>query len=183
MVTERRRQLLLAAVAAVLALVAYLVWPDTSAAPPPSSNQRAARASVATAASGSPSAPGVHLQALEEARPTPAAAERNLFRFEQRAPPPPPIRLAVVVPAASEPSGPPPPPPLPPIPLKFIGVVEREGQKGKLAVLTDTTGHVSSGAEGATIDGRYRILRIGVESIEMSYLDGRGRQTLRLTGS
>jgi hypothetical protein len=31
--------------------------------------------------------------------------------------------------------------------------------------------------------GQYRILRIGAESIEMSYLDGRGRQTIRLTGS
>ncbi len=39
------------------------------------------------------------------------------------------------------------------------------------------------GHEGDTVLGQYRILRIGAESIEMSYLDGRGRQTIRLTGS
>ena len=38
------------------------------------------------------------------------------------------------------------------------------------------------GKEGDIIDGRYRILKIGTESIEMAYLDGRGRQTIRLTG-
>jgi len=31
--------------------------------------------------------------------------------------------------------------------------------------------------------GQYRILRISAESIEMAYLDGRGRQTIRLSGS
>jgi hypothetical protein len=77
-------------------------------------------------------------------------------------------------------TGPPPPPPVPPIPLKFIGTLERNGQK--IAILSDTAGHVSYGPEGATIDGRYRIIRIGAESIELAYVDGRGRQTIRFTG-
>ena len=38
------------------------------------------------------------------------------------------------------------------------------------------------GKEGDIIDGRYRILKIGNESIDMAYLDGRGKQTIRLTG-
>jgi hypothetical protein len=38
------------------------------------------------------------------------------------------------------------------------------------------------GKEGDIIDGRYRIVRIGAESIELTYLDGRGRQTIRLSG-
>ena len=38
------------------------------------------------------------------------------------------------------------------------------------------------GREGDTIDGRYRVLKIGTESAELSYVDGRGRQTLRLSG-
>ena len=189
MATERRRQLLLVAVAATLGVVLYFLWSGTSTAPASSSNQRAARASGGSGTTGSaesqPAAPDVHLQSLDEERPKPAAGERNLFRFKPKAPPPAPpapIRPPVAT-APPVPSGPPPPPPLPPIALKFIGVVEREGQKGKIAVLTDATGHVSSGPEGATIDGRYRIVKIGVESIELSYLDGRGRQTLRLTGS
>lgn len=66
--------------------------------------------------------------------------------------------------------------------LKFIGVVERAPSQLKLAVLSDGR-NVYYGREGEVIEGRYRIERIGVESIEMSYVDGRGRQTLRLSGS
>ena len=76
-------------------------------------------------------------------------------------------------------SGPPPPPP---IALKFIGVVEQAPSRLKLAVLSDGR-NVFYGKEGEVIEGRYRIERIGVESIEMVYVDGRGRQTLRLSGS
>jgi hypothetical protein len=63
--------------------------------------------------------------------------------------------------------------------LKFIGVVEQGGKR--VAVLSDGRS-IPSGTEGAIILGQYRILKIGTESIEMSYVDGRGRQTIRLTG-
>ena len=77
------------------------------------------------------------------------------------------------------PAGPPPPPP---IPLRFIGFVEQPDRRPKLAVLSDGRG-VFYGHEGDIIGGRYRIVRIGLESIEMVYVDGRGQQTIRLTGS
>jgi hypothetical protein len=66
--------------------------------------------------------------------------------------------------------------------LKFIGVVEAASHPQKIAVLSDARG-VYYGHEGEVVEGRYRILRIGAESIEMSYLDGRGRQVIRLSGS
>jgi hypothetical protein len=75
------------------------------------------------------------------------------------------------------------PPPLPPIPLKFIGIVEAPTQSKRIAALVDSTGHSFQGREGEVVAGQYRILKIGVESVEMAYLDGRGRQTIRLTGS
>ena len=78
-----------------------------------------------------------------------------------------------VVPA---PSGP------PPIPLRFIGTVDEVARHLKLAVLTDGR-NVFYGREGDIIEGRYRIVRIGVESIEMMHVDGRGQQTIRLSGS
>jgi hypothetical protein len=65
--------------------------------------------------------------------------------------------------------------------LKFIGLIESSPQDRKLAVLSDGRS-VFHGYEGAIIDGRYRIVRIGVESIELTYADGQGRQTIRLTG-
>ena len=80
------------------------------------------------------------------------------------------------------PPGPVGPAPPPPIVLKFIGTVEAPGRSAqKIAVLSDGR-NVFHGREGDIIEGRFRILRIGAESIEMAYLDGRGRQTIRLTG-
>jgi hypothetical protein len=129
-------------------------------------------------------APDVHLNALNGERPKPVGPERNLFRFRERpapAPPPPARGTSPVEPAPPAPSGPPQPPP---ITLKFIGTVQANGGRTTFAVLTDGQGPPMSGKEGDTIAGRYRIIRIGVESVEMSYLDGRGRQTIRInTGS
>ena len=52
---------------------------------------------------------------------------------------------------------------------------------GRIAALSDGT-FVYHGREGDVIEGRYRIVKIGVESIVMEHVDGRGRQTIRLTG-
>jgi hypothetical protein len=113
-------------------------------------------------------------------------AARNLFRFKPKPPPPPPAstqREQATPPPAQVPTGPPPPPPLPPIALKFIGLVQTADKTQRLAVLSDGRGGIPIyGKEGDVIEGRYRIVRIGTESIELTYLDGRGRQTIRLSG-
>jgi hypothetical protein len=190
MATERRRQILLGLLALALAFIVYRTWTQTSAAPTSASNQRTAPAVRGAAPVGSagekpagPSAPDVHLYALGEDRPKPARGERNLFRYKPKAPPPPPpVPLPVVLPppAPVAPAGPPPPPP---ITLKFIGVIDQGEGKPKVAILTDGVGPPMYGVEGQPVAGRYRILRIGAESVEMAYLDGRGRQTIRLSGS
>jgi len=183
MAIERRQQWLLGALLAILAVVAYRAWTATSATPARTSNEAGAAAGSAgrsgQAAQQRPDAPDVHLEALDGNRPKPGGSGRDLFRFKPKAPPPPPPQQPLP-PVNPVPPGPPPPPPVPPIPLKFIGTLERSGQK--IAILSDSAGHVSYGPEGATIDGRYRIIRIGAESIEMAYVDGRGRQTIRFTG-
>jgi hypothetical protein len=128
----------------------------------------------------------VRLDALTRVRPEPEGGGRNPFRFRPAVPPPSMAagpRGGAAMPAM--PVGPPVPvgpPPPPPIALKFIGVVEQTPSRLKLAVLSDGR-NVFYGKEGEVIEGRYRIERIGVESIEMAYVDGRGRQTLRLSGS
>ncbi len=184
MAIERRQVWLLGLLLAVLTVVAYRAWTSTSATPARTSNEAGAAASSAgrsgQATPQRPAAPDVRLEALDGTRPKPGGGDRNLFRFKPKAPPPAPPVERLPAPVAPVPTGPPPPPPVPPIPLKFIGTLERNGQK--IAILSDTTGHVSYGPEGATIDGRYRIIRIGAESIELAYVDGRGRQTIRFTG-
>ena len=70
---------------------------------------------------------------------------------------------------------------MPPIALKFIGYIQAPDGR-KLASLTDGTHAPVTVVEGQTVLGQYKIWRIGVESIDISYLDGRGRQTIRLNG-
>jgi hypothetical protein len=184
MATERRRQILLGALLLVLVVIGYRAWTGTSAGPSPSSNGRGAASTATRGAPPASATPDVHLDALERDRTKPGGPERNLFRFKPKAPPPAPVLVPVAPPpVVPAPLGPPPVPPPPPIALKFIGIVEATADSTKIAVLSDSAGHVYRGAEGSTILGQYRILRIGAESIEMAYLDGRGRQTIRLSGS
>jgi hypothetical protein len=74
------------------------------------------------------------------------------------------------------------PPPPPPITLRFIGVVRREDDQARIAVLSDNNG-VYYGREGDIIEGRYRVGRITDDTVELSYVDGRGRQVVRLAGA
>ena len=183
MARRRRNQLLLAAVALVLGLVVYRAWPTTAVAPEATSNVKGAAQTAGDG--GALSAPDVQLEALDAEWPVPGDATRNPFQFGSSAPAPPPPRPTTPVgppPAPGSPGGPSLSAGVPPIPLKFIGIIEAPAQAQKIAVLRDDRG-VYRGKEGEAIEGRYRILRIGAESIEMSYLDGRGRQTIRLSGS
>lgn len=186
MATERSRQLVLGACVLMLATVIVKMWPGTSAAPPPASNP-AAPASAARPQQGTataPAPPAVHLDVLNGERPKPESVERNLFRFKTKAPPPTPVEARPAAPMEpAVPAGPPPPPSLPPITLKFIGIVEAPSHGERIAILSDGRNAPFYGKEGAMIEGRYRILKIGVESVELAYADGRGRQTIRLTGS
>jgi hypothetical protein len=187
MANKRRTIWLGGALAAVL-VVAGIVWTSGGSAPTPTAAP-AGRAPRGQAGQPAPAEepPGhVQLEALKVERTGPGDAERNPFRFESRAEAqlpagtftaPTPVNQGALAPVTPVvPAGPPPPPP---IPLKFIGVVT-QGDK-RVAVLSDGKSPVS-GTEGAIILGQYRILKIGAESIEMSYVDGRGRQTIRLTG-
>jgi hypothetical protein len=179
---EKWRPVLLAILAAVLAGVVYVEWPRPADAVSATGAPKAGAGRKPSAANAL-STPDVHLKSLEEEHTKPGDVERDLFRFKTRPAPPPTTRPAVALaPPPVVPSGPPPPPPLPPIALKFIGVLETSNTQ-KIAVLSDGRGAPLYGKEGDTVLGQYKILRIGVESIEMAYLDGRGRQTIRLSGS
>jgi hypothetical protein len=125
----------------------------------------------------------VKLDALRTSRGEPGSDARNPFRFKPKAtPPPPPRPLTPPVTEAPRPQVPSGPPPPPPIPLKFIGVLERANGV-RWAVLSDGKSSVPLyGKDGDIIDGRYTIVKIGTESIEMTHADGRGRQVIRLNG-
>ena len=179
--SERRNRWLLLVLIAGLGLAVYQVWPDTAV------GRRAASEVPGSTGTrdGRPAAPApdVHLESLKQERPKPGDVDRTLFRFKSKPVPAPAPAPAppVVRPGAPVTPGGPAPPLVPPIPLKFIGILEVPGQSRRVAVLSDPRG-VYPGREGDIIEGRYRILKIGTESIELAYVDGRGRQTLRLSG-
>jgi hypothetical protein len=185
-VTEKSRKQLvvLGVVVTVLVIVMFVVsrgeGPAGGAARP--SNQPGGRAAAQQAAPLEVA--DVKLEMLKAEHGGPTDPERNPFVFRPRAAPPAPSRPAAPPPqqvdmAPPVPAGPPPPPP---IPLKFIGVMEIPGQNARFAVLSDGRGGTFHAREGETVLGQYKLLKIGAESAEMSYVDGRGRQTLRLSG-
>jgi hypothetical protein len=185
---ERRRQIALGVLLVILLAVAYRLVTDRPAPEGPAAAASAgAGPGAAVPAAGAKPAPAVHLDALDQTRPKPPTTERDLFRFRPRSAPPAPVPTAGgggatgagpgAAAGSPEPAGP------PPIPLKFIGVMDQGLSGPKVAILSDGLGPPMTGTEGATIAGRYRIVRIGAESIEIEYLDGRGRQTIRLSGS
>jgi hypothetical protein len=183
METKRRQQVLLAVLIVVLAGAGYRAWTSmTSAVPLPTSNGTGAAAPRRPRNRPRPPRPTCGSKrskrsARSRGRPSGicSGSSRNRRRHRRnrsRCPVAPPV-----------PTGPPPPPPPPPIPYKFIGKLEGPGQTGRIAVLSDGRGTPLYGREGDIIEGRFRILRIGAESIEMEHIDGRGRQTIRLGGS
>jgi hypothetical protein len=126
----------------------------------------------------------VKLELLKERRAELAEGERNPFRFQPKPAPaePRPTQgrgAGAPVSAPPVPSG---PPALPPIPLRYIGLVDAPTQAGRAAILSDGRGNVFYGKEGDIIESRYKVLKIGADAAELSYSDGRGRQTIRLSG-
>jgi hypothetical protein len=187
----RPRPLFLALGVVALALIVfYVVWPAASPHPAPSNQPREQQRrtpQIGPVGSGSSGELSVRLGELQQPPPTPSEADRNPFRFKPKPPPPPPPSPPVQpTPMVQQPvgpvqpPGPPPPPPPPPIPLKFIGTME-QGNK-RVAIFSDGKGMPQYGAEGQTILGQYRIVKIGVESVTMEYLDGRGRQQIPMRG-
>ena len=185
MTTSTRRQVwLLGALVTVAAVLVVLLRPSTTSLGGPSAPAAGGRPS-----SRSESAVGdVRLELLETRSGGRSPLERNLFRFEPRRDRTAAARVARGPARPSQiqvPTGPPAPavpPPPPPIPLRYIGYVDQPGQVPRVGVLSDGRGNVFNGKEGDIIEGRYRVLRIGTDSADLIYVDGRGRQTIRLSG-
>ncbi len=174
---KRRFGVLLGLLAVSAAVAVYTNWPTAvdSGGPGRTGSPRSA-----ISGSAQTTAPDVHTEVLRAERVRLGTVERDLFRFKPRyVPPPQPPPAAMEMPGPVVPSG---PPPVPQIGLKFIGVLE-PATGARIAILSDGRGAPIYGKEGEAVLGQYRILRIGAESIELEYMDGRGRQAIRLSGS
>ena len=192
--TNRPRPILL--VLLFLTVAAYAVSRMFSGPPPPapvSSKPPQRQGTAAANGQVKPEDLDVRIESLNQAAPPLAEGSRNPFRFAP--PPPPPTPVYVPPPTKAAPPGPafPTPAPQPVGPprisetVKFIGVVETAN--GKIGAFSfwdaqtrECRGVPSPGKEGDVIDGRYRVVRLGIESAVVEYADGRGRETLALNG-
>ena len=177
--TGRRRLLAAGATVALLAAALVAMQDDGPAGPAGTPSNRA---SVTTARQADMPVIDVRLEVLTDRRAEPAETLRNPFRFT-----PMPDPAAATSGRSAGPNTPPIPVPTgppgpPPIPLRFIGLLDAPSQAVRVAILSDGRGHVFYGKEGDIIEGRYTVLSIGADTAELSYLDGRGRQTIRLSG-
>jgi hypothetical protein len=175
------RQLVLLAVLGVLVVAALARRTDSPTAVDPRASN--GRQTAATSASQETPVADLRLDLLKGESAELGPTTRNPFQFKSKPEPPAAAQQAsapkapVVVAPPPLPQGPPPPPT---IGLKYIGVLETA--QGRVAIFRDTGGDIVNGREGDIIDGRYRLLKIGVESADLAYVDGRGRQTIRLSG-
>lgn len=114
---------------------------------------------------------------------------RNLFQFS--AAPPPPLPKEPVVPVKTPQqvaqeqaqklaeAGPPKPPPPPPITFKYYGYSSLRGDNHKRAFFLDGDDILVAG-EGELVKKRYKVVRIGVNSVVMEDTQFKHEQTLPL---
>jgi hypothetical protein len=162
----RRNRIVLIVAAGVALAFALYVW-------------RQGRPAAATVAAGpraagaaTPELPRIGLDRLSQRPPTVPVGRRDIFDFG--APPAPPVTAAPAVtppPVAAvtmptpvpTPAGPPPPPP---VNVKYIGSVEAE--KGpKVAFFLTEQKEVLTGQVGDTVMNRFKVVRIGIESVDV----------------
>jgi hypothetical protein len=182
-----RRRLLLMGTALVLMAAAWFKWgggPEY-VVPPTTGPVATSKPTVQprpNARKTGPVLPEKLRLAEMETVPDEPQAGRNLFQFGMHPPPPAPKVIATPTPYVPPPPppGPPPPPPIPPVPLWLTTVFDSDGTLR--AYLHDKAGNTFEGIEGAVIDGRYRLLRVGTSSVVLTYLDGTGQVTKYIGG-
>lgn len=99
-------------------------------------------------------------------------SERNLFAYKEPPPPPPP-RIIAPPPVIVQPPPPTPPAPVepqapqpPPFPYHYIGTF---GTAGNPIATFSGNGQIINVRVGETIDGKFILRSIGIESVEIGY--------------
>jgi hypothetical protein len=108
------------------------------------------------------------------------AGERDIFEFGRVPEPeatPPPVTMSTPVPMANLEPTPPPVPTLPPLNLKYIGSLDNS--RGlRVAVLVTERNEILTGKVGEVVANRYKIGKIGFESVDLE--DVTSGQTRRI---
>ena len=166
-----------------LALVLFffnIVWPalrlaaapEVRAAQPAASPAPVRRRGHAAAAASQSLDPTLHLALLAGTEGVQyKGSGRNIFRSQEEAAPiPKPVAPALTA------TGPPSPPP---INLRFFGFASRPGEAKRVFLSSGEDVFIAS--EGDIVNRRYRVLHIGVNTVEVEDVLGERRQVIPLT--
>jgi hypothetical protein len=175
------RKWLLPALAGVALLAAAYVWysPGGPGGPPRAGGPAAGRTREADV-------PGIDLARLESPRPATELGKRDLFDFgvPPTLPPPPPTPPPPeeAMEQALAPVTVPTPPPPPPLNIKYIGALE--DKKGlKVAMFLNDRKEVLTGQPGDLVANRFRVVRIGIESVDIQELGSEQTRRIPLKGN
>jgi hypothetical protein len=175
----KSRRAVLAALPGLLLLAVIVSWLRRSPTPAPSAAPRRSSGSAAAA----DDLPRIDLARLSAARPPVKVGRRDIFEFGAAEPdnPPPRREPPPTMPTPMAEMVPTPTPTVAPralaLNLKYIGSLENA--KGlKVAVLLTDRNEVVTGQMGELVANRYKIVRIGFESVEV--LDVGSGQTRRI---
>jgi hypothetical protein len=170
MVKDSRRWLVPGLAVAAAAGVGWVVLRQSTPTVAPAAS---AAGSPRPAGAGPDDVPRIDLARLDRPRPESGIGRRDLFNFG--APPAareaPPVASAararpVVAETPPPPVAAPTPTPLAPLNIKYIGALE--GRRGlRVAVLMTDRKEVLTGQAGEVVANRYRIVRIGLESVDV----------------
>lgn len=176
---KRPRWVVPVAAAGIVAVAAW-AWMrgDTPLAEP-----LAAAGQPARTAQAEPDLPRIDLDRLDRERTPGVVGQRNLFDFV--VPPPPPT--VPPPPTAPAEEGPPvvtvpTPPPLPPLNIKYIGALQNE--RGlKVAMFMTDRKEIVTGQAGEVVANRFRVMRIGIESVDIQELGSDQVRRIPLKGN
>jgi len=186
MVKQRPRWIVFTAAGAAVLLAAYVLMPAD--APGPATPVRAGERS--RPGPGVSPLPVIDFARVANPQPAPGLGTRDLFYFA--APPPAPIPSPL--PRSAERGGPPtngelaptntvpaPTNTVPPLNIKYIGAVERRGVK--VAMLMTERNEVLTGQVGEMVGNRFRIVKIGLESVDIQEVGSEQVRRIPLKGN
>lgn len=129
-----------------------------------------------------PAPPLIGLGQLTGDRPKVEVGKRDLFAFAPEPTPPPtpepPPTLATPPPPPTMPT----PTPLPPLTWKYIGTLE--SQPGlKVAMFMTDKKEVLTGQVGDTVGNRFKVVKIGLESVDVQQVGADRTERLPLKGN
>ena len=180
----RNRRAVYAALAGLAVILAVYTWSRDDRAAAVSLSLPGLQRTTRTASADGP-LPRIGLDRLQRAHGGMEVGKRDIFDFGPPPPTPPP------------PPAPPTPPPtpvvaveatpaapvLPPMSVKYIGSLADNERGLKVAVLLNDRKEVLTGGVGQVVGNRFRIVSIGLESVDVEDLGNNRVQRIPLKGN